>query len=438
MEQFYGRLLLENDLKATDQPVSDSNDKFLITPQKVLKHAKVTKIQGMFSVNKRQIQCNRCGSLHFKHEVQLPLGCFYCPTCINLGRVRSDEWLYAFAQEEFQAGHYLRWRGKLTPAQQNIADQLVSNSKKHFHTLVRAVTGAGKTEMTYPLIDQFLKSGKAIAFVSPRIDVCIEIHNRLSHDFSCAIPLLYGHGKSYFRSPLVVATTHQLLRFQAAFDLIIVDEVDAFPFSESPYLYFALKKALKKEAQLLYLTATSTNYLEQQIKNGTLKQLELNQRFHQSPLILPRFFWHTQLIKKIKKQRKTGFPLLIFAAEIQAGQLLTQKLQKNFPHEKIACVSSKSSLRQEYIQQFRQGELDILVSTTILERGVTFPKVDVFVNHAEHSNFTKSSLIQMAGRVGRSSERPNGLVYFFHEGRTRAMTKARQEIKRSNLKGSLS
>lgn len=44
----------------------------------------------------------------------------------------------------------------------------------------------------------------------------------------------------------------------------------------------------------------------------------------------------------------------------------------------------------------------------------------------------------MAGRVGRSSERPNGLVYFFHEGRTRAMTKARQEIKRSNLKGSLS
>lgn len=62
MEQFYGRLLLENDLKATDQPVSDSNDKFLITPQKVLKHAKVTKIQGMFSVNKRQIQCNRCAA----------------------------------------------------------------------------------------------------------------------------------------------------------------------------------------------------------------------------------------------------------------------------------------------------------------------------------------------------------------------------------------
>ena len=47
-------------------------------------------------------------------------------------------------------------------------------------------------------------------------------------DFSCEIALLHGESEPYFRTPLVVATTHQLLKFYHAFDLLIVDEVDAF------------------------------------------------------------------------------------------------------------------------------------------------------------------------------------------------------------------
>ncbi len=85
----------------------------------------------------------------------------------------------------------------------------------------------------------------------------------------------------------------------------------------------------------------------------------------------------------------------------------------------------------------RDGELTILISTTILERGVTFPCVDVFVVEANHCLFTKSSLIQIGGRVGRSMDRPTGELLFFHDGLNVAIKKAIKEIKQMNKEAGL-
>lgn len=119
------------------------------------------------------------------------------------------------------------------------------------------------------------------------------------------------------------------------------------------------------------------------------------------------------MIRKLIEQRNSGFPLLIFAAEIEFGQEFAKQLQLKFPKEKIASVASTTKDRLEIVKAFRNKEITILIATSILERGVTFPNVDVFVINSEHPNFTKSALIQMAGRVGRSPERPTGLVSFF-------------------------
>lgn len=79
--------------------------------------------------------------------------------------------------------------------------------------------------------------------------------------------------------------------------------------------------------------------------------------------------------------------------------------------------------------------MSILVTTTILERGVTFSQVDVFVCMANHHLYTSSSLIQIGGRVGRSPERPTGKLYFFHEGLSKSMLQCRKEINAMNKKG---
>ena len=132
------------------------------------------------------------------------------------------------------------------------------------------------------------------------------------------------------------------------------------------------------------------------------------------------------------QQRQTGFPLLIFAPEISKGRELSSIISQLFPEEKIGFVSSQTENRLDIVQQFRNGELSILISTTILERGVTFPCVDVFVLQANHRLYNSSSLIQISGRVGRSLERPTGQLLFFIEETNQAIEKAIKEIKIMN------
>ena len=115
--------------------------------------------------------------------------------------------------------------------------------------MVHAVTGAGKTEMMYQVVATAIKAGKAVCIATPRIDVCIELYGRMKEDFSCPISLLHGESEPYFRTPLVIATTHQLLKFYQAFDLLIIDEVDAFPYVDNPILYKAAQNAIKKEGK---------------------------------------------------------------------------------------------------------------------------------------------------------------------------------------------
>ncbi|CVX96038.1 helicase ComFA [Streptococcus pneumoniae] len=285
---------------------------------------------------------------------------------------------------------------------------------------------------------------------SPRIDVCLELYKRLQQDFSCGIALLHGESEPYFRTPLVVATTHQLLKFYQAFDLLIVDEVDAFPYVDNPTLYHAVKNSVKENGLRIFLTATSTNELDKKVRLGELKRLSLPRRFHGNPLIIPKPIWLSdfnryldknrlspKLKSYIEKQRKTAYPLLIFASEIKKGEQLAEILQEQFPNEKIGFVSSVTEDRLEQVQAFRDGELTILISTTILERGVTFPCVDVFVIEANHRLFTKSSLIQISGRVGRSMDRPTGDLLFFHDGLNASIKKAIKEIQMMNKEAGL-
>jgi competence protein ComFA len=395
----------------------------------------IVEIEGMTPVSASKISCNHCGTEYFKAEVKLQIDAYYCPECINMGRVRSDEKLFSLPQEEFTATDALIWNGKLTDYQQEISDKLVEAVNRKAQILVYAVTGAGKTEMIYRAVNEVLKTGGSVAIATPRIDVCIELHKRMTRDFTVPIALLHGEGAPYFRTPLVIATTHQLLRFREAFDLLIIDEVDAFPFRDNDMLYYAAEHSRKSTSALIYLTATSTESLDKQVKNKVLTKVSLARRFHGNPLVVPKMIWESHFRRELVKQRKSGFPLLIFAPEIDFGENFTEELQKLLPDEKIDFVASTTENRLAIVEQFRRQELTILVSTTILERGVTFPKVDVFVYNSGHFNFTSSALVQIAGRAGRSPERPTGLVYFFHQGRTRAMTHAIAEIRQMNRLG---
>ncbi|PND48499.1 competence protein [Streptococcus penaeicida] len=420
LAHYYGRLFTENQL--------DTNLK------------KLAQSKASFDKRGKDFFCGRCQSKAVLEHI-LPNGNIYCRKCIVFGRVESQAQLYYFPAQPFPKGEFLRWQGELTPFQGEISKALLRNYEHGLKTLVYAVTGAGKTEMIYALLAKVLNQGGWVALASPRIDVCIEIHKRLVRDFSCTVQLMHAGSGPYKRSPLIVLTTHQLLKFYQAFDLIIIDEVDSFPFVDNAVLNHAVQSALKEEGRLVYLTATSTRALEKEVASGQLSKLTLSRRFHNNPLVVPKFrlvFQIQQALEKgklpralyqaVKKQLQSPYPLLIFYPVIEKGQEFFQILQKSFDEIAMAYVSSQTEERKEKIEAFREGKLRILISTTILERGVTFPGVDVLFVLADHHLFNSSSLIQIAGRVGRSLDRPDGQLVFFHEGVSAAMYKARKEI----------
>lgn len=397
---------------------------------------------------KGKIGCMRCGSQEKKDQLQLPNGVYYCPACIEFGRITSDAVLFTptLKIEREDRAIFWGWQGQLTVYQQRVADKLQQQFEKRAGTMVWAVTGAGKTEMLFPVIYSALKTGGRVAVVSPRIDVCRELFPRFKEAFPQE-DILLSHGaaeEDYRDTAFLVATTHQLLHFYQVFDLLIIDEIDAFPYEGDSRLYFASKQAVKKDGCLIYLTATPSEKLVKEVSE-TFSVEKLPLRFHQRPLIEPKLVWFhqwerlpqslgklkrlAQVVKNLRKKNR----VLIFCPKIEWMKALVIPLQKILLDYQIQAVSAEDEQRLEKVQQMREEAYDVLLCTTILERGVTFADVSVIVIGANHPVFSKSALVQIAGRVDRKGEFNQGEVLFFYDQQTRSIRNACKEIREMNL-----
>ena len=132
------------------------------------------------------------------------------------------------------------------------------------------------------------------------------------------------------------------------------------------------------------------------------------------------------LEKHIKRKRR----VLLFVPSISAMKKVTKILREH--HVNVEGVSADDQDRKQKVQHFRDYAYDVLVTTTILERGVTIQDVQVGVLGAESTIFTESALVQISGRAGRHPEYSTGDVFFFHFGLTRRMKQAKKHIVKMN------
>lgn len=394
----------------------------------------------------QQKQCMRCHSkrLHEFWCKQCEGHCAYCLNCLKMGRVSNCTNLIRWCGPTYKnyiAESCMTWKGTLTDSQQRVVKECTAHEKDH---LIHAVTGAGKTEMLFPIIEDALKKGKRVCIATPRTDVVLELMPRIQQAFS-TIPVQAFYGGSGFSlmySPLIIATTHQLLRFQQAFDLILVDEADAFPYTYDEALQFAVKKALKDTGRTILVTATPTKNERQKYEKQQTYSF-LSRRFHGFDLPVPRFvalFSYKKSFRKnhipkrlsdwvescITKQQ----PFLLFFPTIELMESAAPLFQQL--HENLHAVHASDDHRKERVQALRKGDVPGLLTTTILERGITIENLQVAVLGADETIFNASALIQISGRAGRSKEYPTGDVCFFHAGITRQMDLARNEIIRLN------
>ncbi len=398
--------------------------------------------------------CNRCGNKkaqffyqHFCSKCNSK--CTYCRHCIQMGKASSCVNLYSWNGSPINYSPKSRsceWLGTLSPAQQKAADTLVSTitipSATH---LIWAVCGAGKTEILFPVIEKCIRFSKRVAIATPRTDVVKELAPRLKTAFpSITQSVLYGGSRNQVvQAQLVLATTHQLLRYSHTFDLLIVDEVDAFPYSYDPSLKFAVHNAIKNSGVLIFLSATPSKTL---LHEKNLKLSKIPIRFHGKPLPLPRFKWVGNWQKALNGGEIPNLllkwlshfndePKMIFLPSIYLLNKLS-KLLKNESYT-FAAVHAKAPHRHQSIAAFRDGRLRLLLTTTILERGVTVENLQVAVLGAENPLFSEACLVQISGRVGRKPSFPSGDIVFWHNGVTAAMNRARKHLKNMNKEAGL-
>ena len=303
----------------------------------------------------------------------------------------------------------------LTPTQAE-ASAAISAAILTQDVLVNAVCGAGKTELVFDTIAMYLSQSKTVGLAIARRQVVLQLAKRLASAFPAIRVQAICEGQtSVLNAQLFVVTTHQLYRFQAAFDCLILDEPDAFPFVGDALLAGFARKACR--GHTIYLTATPDMFLHKEVKTGRMVEIRVNRRPHGQPLPEPEIIcvpYPVQILLLIRWIRMTQGRKLIFVPTIRNADLLAKILH-------IPSVSSKSIDLEDKIRLFTQNPDSVLITTTVLERGVTFENVQVCVLNAQHKVFSPASLIQIAGRAGRSPAYPGGKVLFLCSKRTRSL-----------------
>lgn len=311
----------------------------------------------------------------------------------------------------------------LTPAQAEASDSLVEwyESGESEEAIVWAVCGAGKTEVSYGVIHFALSAGKRVMYAAPRRDVVAELSPRIQSAFPAARCGVFYGGSSErdFAADITLLTTHQAMRFYGVFDLAIIDEADAFPYYGSEALATSVRRALAPGGRTVVLTATPSLGHMAEIRAGALPCFKISARHHRHPLPVPAMIeagdnaTETLLAELVEARLNSSAPLLVFVPTRHRAPEVAEYLSRTASGKRIEWVHSADMRRDAKRKMLSGGECDILVSTSIMERGITVDGVDVIVLDADwEAVFDYRALVQMAGRAGRTASNPTGSVWF--------------------------
>ena len=357
------------------------------------------------------------------------LGVPYCQKCFAIEKGMIKRTAYKGTPSALELSY------RLSDEQQELSDRIINNFEKGKDTLLYAVCGSGKTEVSYGVIDLAMQKKMHVGFALPRRDVVIELYDRMIKAFpSKKIVAVYGGHVGETEGDLIVLTTHQLFRYKDYFDLLVMDEVDAFPYAGNAELERHFKESLRGHCVLM--SATPSKALVSEFSQMGHEILMMHTRFHKKPIPVPVLVIlhgvgkYRFIMKKLSEYQRTGKTCFIFVPSIDLAQSLFRTLSRVFP--KGNYVSSKREQREEIIQDFKEGKYLYLVTTAILERGITVKNLNIIVFGAASRIYDAACLTQIAGRAGRKADAPQGDVYFLADRETEAIKKAISEIEYCN------
>lgn len=298
--------------------------------------------------------------------------------------------------------------------------------KKPMDRLVCGDVGFGKTEVAMRAAFKAVEGGKQVAVLTP-ITILADQHYKTfvkrMEGFDVRIEML-----SRFRSPAeqkkilralergeidIIIGTHRLLQADIKFKdlgLVIIDEEQRFGVKQKENL-----KTMRKEVHVLTMTATpiprTLNISLHGLRDISTITTPPPGRL---PIVTEVRRFSLGLIKSVvDKELDRGGQIYFLHNRVQTIEDMASKLRSLLPRARIVVTHGK--LRPDDLEArilaFKNGEYDVLVSSTIIENGIDLPNANtLIVNSAER--FGLSQLYQLRGRVGRS--RTQAYSYFLY------------------------
>lgn len=279
--------------------------------------------------------------------------------------------------------------------------------------------GYGKTEIAVRAAFKAIQSGRQVAVLVPTTilaDQHLRTFGDRYADFPVRIAVLSRFQTAAEQRQVLaglrsggvdlVIGTHRLLSADVAFadlGLLVIDEEHRFGVKHKERL-----KQLRLQTDVLTLTATPiprTLHLSLAgLRDMTLMQTPPRDR---SPVLTFVEPWDDGLIDEgISREIDRGGQVFFVHNRIETIQGIADHVQRLVPRARIAMGHGqmRDADLEAVMRRFVNGEVDVLVSTMIVESGLDVPNANtMFVNRADM--FGLAQLYQLRGRVGRSHRR---------------------------------
>ena len=308
-----------------------------------------------------------------------------------------------------------------TPDQRKAADETKRNMERPqpMDRLIVGDVGYGKTEVAVRAAFKAVQAGKQTAVLVPTT-ILAEQHGRTFDERLADFPVK-TEVLSRFRTPAeqrrvlqevaagsvdIVIGTHRLLSSDVRFrdlGLLVVDEEHRFGVRHKERL-----KALRLEVDVLTLTATPIPRTLQGALAG-LRDLTIIQTppRDRSPVLTFIEPWDDDLLAEaMARELDRGGQVFFVHNRIETIEAVADRVRRLAPRATVAVAHGKQRERDldQHMRQFVAGEVDILVSTMIVESGLDVPNANTMIVHRAHE-FGLAQLYQLRGRVGRGHRR---------------------------------
>jgi transcription-repair coupling factor (superfamily II helicase) len=224
----------------------------------------------------------------------------------------------------------------------------------------------------------------------------------------------------------IVIGTHRLLQQDVRFQdlgLVIIDEEQRFGVAHKEQL-----KQMRTEVDVLTLTATPiprTLYMALTgVRDISIIETPPQERLPIATYVGP---YDTDVVRRaIQREVNRGGQVFYVHNRVRSIQSVATRLEALAPETELAVAHGQMPEKRlsEVMEKFSDGEVDILIATTIIESGLDYPNANtLIVERADR--FGLAQLYQLRGRIGRGTQR--GYAYFFHP-RRRTTEESRQRL----------